>query len=259
MLDFIYYPVSGVLWLWHTAFAAVLGTSSGLAWVLAIVFLVLTLRALLIRPFLAQLRFQRTLAKIAPEMKEIQRKYKDDRQKQAEEVRKLQQEHRFNPLLGFLPMIGQILVFIGLFHVLNSSTPATANYVFSTEQVQSFLQAKLFGAPLSLSLSHAGDALGSVTAVVIPLVVIAAIATHFTARFSAARQREVAPETDRTRVMNLLSMWVFPIGTLVTGVLWPVAILLYFVIQNAWTFAQQHLVYRRFDAEAAADAVTPVS
>ncbi|WP_067570643.1 membrane protein insertase YidC [Nocardia acidivorans] len=249
MLDFIYYPVSGVLWLWHTAFAAMLGTSSGLAWVLAIVFLVLTLRALLIRPFLAQLRFQRTLAKIAPEMREIQRKYQDDRQRQAEEVRKLQQEHSFNPLLGFLPMIGQLLVFIGLFHVLNSFHAGVANYVFSTEQVRSFLRAELFGAPLSLSLSHAGDALGSVAVVAIPLVVIAAIATHCTARFSVARQRETAPETAQIRVMNLLSMWVFPLGTLLTGVLWPVAILLYFLAQNAWTFAQQNLVYRRFDAE----------
>ncbi|MCU1644472.1 MAG: inner rane protein translocase component YidC, partial [Nocardia sp.] len=92
----------------------------------------------------------------------------------------------------------------------------------------------------------------------IPLVIIAAIATHFTARFAVARQRETAPDTAQTRVMNMLSMWAFPIGTLVTGALWPVAILLYFVTQNAWTFAQQHLVYRRFDAEAAADAATTV-
>ncbi|MRH89991.1 membrane protein insertase YidC [Nocardia sp. SYP-A9097] len=250
MLDFIYYPVSAVLWLWHTAFASVLGASSGLAWVLAIIFLVLTLRALLIRPFMAQLRFQRTLARIAPEMKEIQRKYADDKEQQVIEVRRLQQEHSFNPLLGFLPMIGQILVFIGLFHVLNSFHAGTTNYVFSTEQVQSFLNAHLFGAPLSASLAHAGGAApGSLAAVVIPLVVIAAVATHYTARYSVARQREMAPETPQTRVMNLLSMWAFPLGTLVTGALWPIAILLYFVTQNAWTFVQQHLVYRRFGAE----------
>ncbi|MET9491436.1 membrane protein insertase YidC [Nocardia sp. NPDC006630] len=256
MLDFIYYPVSAVLWLWHTLFASILGIPGGPAWVLAIIFLVMTLRALLIRPFLAQLQFQRKLALIGPEMKEIQRKHAGDKETQAVEVRKLQQKHGFNPLLGFLPMIGQIMVFVGLFHVLNSFHAGTANYVFSTDQVQSFLSANLFGAPLSMSLSHAGGAFGSVAVVVVPLLLIATVATHFTARFSVARQRETAPEqTAQVRVMNTLSMWAFPLGTLVTGALWPVAILLYFVTQNAWTFVQQHLVYRRFDAEEAVPAL----
>lgn len=250
MLDFIYYPVSAVLWLWHTAFASVLGTGSGLAWVLAIVFLVMTLRALLIRPFMAQLRFQRAMAEIQPEIKEIQRKHAGDREKQAAEIQKLQQEKGFNVLLGCLPLLGQSLVFIGLYHVLRSfKNPHVANYVFSATQVQSFLDAKLFGVHLSATLTAAGGALGSVAVVAIPLMIIAAVATHFTARASVARQPKPAGDAaaQQTRIMNMLSQWVFPLGVLAFGPVMPVAILLYFVTQNAWTFGQQHLIYGRED------------
>ncbi|WP_433561874.1 membrane protein insertase YidC [Nocardia sp. CA-151230] len=254
MLDFIYYPVSAVLWLWHTAFASLLGATSGLAWVLAIVFLVMTLRALLIRPFIAQLKFSRALAEMQPQIQEIKRKHAGDREKQALAMQELQRESGVNVLTGFLPIIGQTLVFVGLYHVLRSFQPGhTQNYVFNADQVESFLHAKLFGAPLAATLSTAGPSFGTVAAVAIPLMIIAAIATHFTARAAVARQPEPAEGAggSQVRIMNTLSQWVFPAGALLVGPVMPIAILLYFVTQNAWTFAQQHLVSARFGQPAA--------
>ncbi|MFE3058308.1 membrane protein insertase YidC [Nocardia sp. NPDC059239] len=258
MLDFIYYPVSAVLWLWHTAFASLLGATSGLAWVLAIVFLVMTLRALLIRPFIAQLKFSRALAEMQPKLQEIKRKHAGDREKQALAMQELQRESGVNVLTGFLPIIGQTVVFIGLYHVLRSFQPGhTQNYVFNATQVQSFLDAKLFGAPLEATLSTAGSSFGTVAAVAIPLMIIAAIATHFTARAAVARQPQPAEGAagSQVRIMNTLSQWVFPAGALLVGPVMPIAILLYFVTQNAWTFAQQHLVAARFGPEAARSTV----
>ncbi|MFE2998828.1 membrane protein insertase YidC [Nocardia sp. NPDC059246] len=258
MLDFIYYPVSAVLWLWHTAFASLLGATSGLAWVLAIVFLVMTLRALLIRPFIAQLKFSRALAEMQPKLQEIKRKHAGDREKQARAMQELQRESGVNVLTGFLPIIGQTVVFIGLYHVLRSFQPGhTQNYVFNATQVQSFLDAKLFGAPLEATLSTAGSSFGTVAAVAIPLMIIAAIATHFTARAAVARQPQPAEGAagSQVRIMNTLSQWVFPAGALLVGPVMPIAILLYFVTQNAWTFAQQHLVAARFGPEAARSTV----
>ncbi|WP_040807173.1 membrane protein insertase YidC [Nocardia concava] len=252
MLDFIYYPVSAVLWLWHTAFASILGATSGLAWVLAIVFLVMTLRALLIRPFMAQLKFSRALAEMQPQIQEIKRKHAGDTEKQALAMQELQKENGVNVLTGFLPIIGQTLVFIGLYHVLRSFQPGhTENYVFNSTQVQSFLDAKLFGAPLAGTLSDAGSAFGTIAAVAIPLMVIAAIATHFTARAAIARQTPPAEgaAASSARIMNSLSQWVFPAGALLVGPFMPIAILLYFVTQNAWTFVQQHLVATRYGQE----------
>ncbi|MEV6100341.1 membrane protein insertase YidC [Nocardia sp. NPDC051981] len=258
MLDFIYYPVSAVLWLWHTAFASLLGATSGLAWVLAIVFLVMTLRALLIRPFIAQLKFSRALAEMQPKLQEIKRKHAGDREKQALAMQELQKESGVNVLTGFLPIIGQTVVFIGLYHVLRSFQPGhTQNYVFNATQVQSFLDAKLFGAPLEATLSTAGSSFGTVAAVAIPLMIVAAIATHFTARAAVARQAQPAEGAagSQVRIMNTLSQWVFPAGALLVGPVMPIAILLYFVTQNAWTFAQQHLVAARFGPEAARTTV----
>lgn len=255
MLDFIYYPVSAVLWLWHTAFASVLGAASGLAWVLAIVFLVLTLRALLIKPFMAQLRFSRALAEMQPQIQEIKRKHAGDREKQAQAMQELQKESGVNVLTGFLPIIGQTLVFIGLYHVLRSFQAGhTENYVFGAGQVQSFLDAKLFGAPLAATLSGAGSSFGTIAAVAIPLMVIAAVATHFTARAAVARQPAPAEGAagSQARIMNTLSQWVFPAGVLMFGPVMPIAILLYFVTQNAWTFAQQHVVATRFSGDPVA-------
>ncbi|MGV9411475.1 membrane protein insertase YidC [Nocardia sp. NPDC003693] len=250
LLDFVYYPVSAVLWLWHTVFASLLGATSGLAWVLAIIFLVLTLRALLLRSFFAQARFQRGLVKLQPEFAEIKRRYPDDMTKQATEMQRVRQEHGVSMLAGCLPILGQGLVFLGLFHVLRSFTSAdTANYVFSPTQVESFLQAKFLGAPLAATISGAGDSLVTVAAVAIPLMLVAAVATHCTARFAVARQLESGVEpTQQTRIMNTLTLWVFPAGALVAGAILPVAILLYFLTQNACTFAQQHLIHRRVHA-----------
>ncbi|WP_051024375.1 MULTISPECIES: membrane protein insertase YidC [Nocardia] len=262
MLDFVYYPVAAVLWLWHTGFAVPFGAASGLSWALAIVMLVVTLRAVLYRPYLAQVRFSRTMAVLQPKMRQLRAECGDDRERLAVETRKLQQQHNFNALSGCLPVLAQLLMFLGLLHVLHSfdrtavshvpflgSSTAmtaaqnadTANYVFAPEQVRSFLHADLFGAPLSATLTSA-DSVASVAVVAIPLVLIAAVATHCTARASIARQLET---TAQTRLINAMTLWLFPLGTLVAGLVMPIGILVYFATGNTWTFVQQHVVHRR--------------
>ncbi|MFI6866222.1 membrane protein insertase YidC [Nocardia sp. NPDC050406] len=243
MLDFVYYPVSGVLWLWHTAFASVLG--GGVAWTLAVIFLVVTLRALLLRPFLAQARFQRALGRMAPELQRIRDEHAGDQVRQAEEWRRLQRDHGVNWMSAFLPIVMQGLVFLGLFHVLRCFTDANAaigNYVFTAEQVGSFLAANLFTAPLSESLSTAGDTFGSVALVVIPLVLCTAAVTHLTAR--AAIRRQPASTSQQTKLLNTLSLWVFPLGAIAAAAIMPVAILVYFATNALWTLGQQHFVSR---------------
>lgn len=271
MLDFIYYPVSAILRLWHTAFATVLGPSSGLAWVLAVIFLVITLRAALFLPFLKQVRTQAAMQRLQPRVKAIQQKYKDDPVRRNTEIQQLYKDNGVNLFASLIPMIAQVFVFIGLFHVLRSfdrtgtfdylpfgrtatmtaeQNAATANYLFGPGDVQSFLHAHLFGAPLSATLAGAGELLSTMALVALPLMLIASVATHFTARAALDRQ------TGATQLpfMRTLSLWVFPAAAILGGALLPVAILLYFVTNNAWTLAQQHFVYRRLDAETATEA-----
>lgn len=289
-LDYVYYPVSGIMWVWHKVFSFVpgLGPNSGITWALSVIFLVLTLRAILYKPFVRQIKTTRQMQEFQPQMQALRKKYGKDRQKLALEMQKLQKEHGFNPLLGCLPALLQVPVFIGLFHVLRSfnrmsggtaqmfgspdmtayETRHTANYFFSATDVESFLDARLFGVPLSSYVQEpvaqfqafmpVGPDLGYIEpnfqkwwilALSVPLMVVAALATHFNARASIARQPVASLDNPQTAIMNRLMLWVFPIGVLVGGFFLPVAILIYWVTQNIWTYCQQHIVFGNLDKE----------
>ncbi|MCF8589075.1 membrane protein insertase YidC [Gordonia liuliyuniae] len=288
MLNFIYYPVSWIMWVWHWLFDKIMPDSpggSGVAWALSVVFLVFTLRAILYKPFVKQIRTTKQMQEINPQMQAIRKKYANDRVKMTEEMQKLQKEHGFNPLLGCLPMFMQIPVFIGLFHVLRSfnrmgtgtampiggtseamtaeQTRSIGNYAFSADQVQNFLDARIFGVPLSSFITEPVDQFQAfvehgqpvdftrwqIAVVVVPLMIVASIATHMNSRASVGRQTAAASDNPQTRIMNKLALYVFPLGILVTGPFFPVAILLYWVSNNLWTYGQQHLVFGRIAKE----------
>ena len=122
-LDYIYYPVSGIMWVWHKVFGSFLGPDSALTWVLSVVFLIFTLRAILFKPFMKQMDSQLKMQAIQPQMKKLREKYKDDKQRLSEEMMKLNKEAGVNPLASCLPALIQAPVFIGLFHVLRMFQP----------------------------------------------------------------------------------------------------------------------------------------
>lgn len=267
MLDFIYYPVSFILWCWHWVFGHVFGEASAVAWVLGIMFLVFTLRALMFRLFVKQVRSMRQMQEFAPEIKKIQKKYANDRQKQAQEMQKLQREHGFSPLGGCLPMLLQIPVFIGLFHVLRSFAPnKTENYFFDQHGVDSYVAANLFGARLSNwitqpteELTRLGATRPAVVMVTIPLAVLAGVLTHLTSRHSVARQNP-ATATAQTAIMNKVVLYLFPVGIVVSAVIFPfpIGLVVYWLANNAWTLMQQSIVYRKIDREEAAKKAAAV-
>jgi YidC/Oxa1 family membrane protein insertase len=256
VLDFIYYPVSFVLWCWHQVLGSLLGDSSAVGWALAIVLLVCTIRAVLLRPAISQARAMRKMQRFAPEMRAIQRRHAGDRQRQTQEMQRLQREHGVNPLGGCLPALLQIPAFLGLSRVLRTFTqyPDRSNYFFPHADVVSYLDAKLFGAHLgdAILTSTAGHWtwLWSVAPVAVPLMLVAAVATHVNARLAANRQLAAGAAGEPTAALTrTLSMWLFPLGVLVFGGALPVGLLIYWVTNNVWTLGQQFLVLRRLDAE----------
>ncbi|WP_185770576.1 membrane protein insertase YidC [Corynebacterium anserum] len=297
MLNFIYYPISAVLWFWHKVFSFVLDPASGVTWALAIIFLVFTIRILLVKPMANQLRSSRKMAEFQPKMQELQRKHKNDQQTLALEMRKAQKEMGFNPLASCLPMLVQIPIFIGLFHVLRSfnrtgghvgelgmtveQTRNTGNYVFGVEEVQSFLDARLFGTPLSAFISMSPDNYGAfsdigvppdftkmnIILVVVPLMLASAVMMHFNARMSLDRQKKrqaQQPKKDpkdpkaqqmqmQMDMMQKMMLWVMPIMYLMGGFLWQVGLALYMVTNNLWTLVQQKLLFDKMDREEEAE------
>jgi YidC/Oxa1 family membrane protein insertase len=172
-------------------------------------------------------------------------------------------------------------VFLALLHVLRyfnrpgltfEQNAAIPNYVFGPAQVRSFLEARLFGAPLSAWIRMPQDLLDSfgghvdrvdVVVVAVPLMVLAAVATHLTARASLRQQATAAPveaaagPTDAAMRIMRATPWIFPLGVLLGGLVaaFPIAILLYWLTNNLWTLVQQRIVFRRLAAEEAAHPV----
>ena len=129
---------------------AVLGTNW--AWILAIVFLVITVRVILFPVFVKQIKSQRAMQALQPKVKELQEKHKGDRETLQKEMMELYRKEKANPLMGCLPMFLQIPVFLGLFHVLRGSTRPTRPrtlYGWTVDQFDSASHAKLFTAPIS--------------------------------------------------------------------------------------------------------------
>src|SRR3954451_10711699 len=90
----------------------------GLPWAWAIVATTIAVRILLVPLTVRQIHSMQSLQKHAPEMKEIQRKYKGDKQKLNEELMKFYRENHINPAASCLPLVAQIPVFFALYFVL---------------------------------------------------------------------------------------------------------------------------------------------
>ena len=294
MLNIIYWPISAVLWFWHWLLSFVLDPAAGITWILAIVLLTWTLKAIMVKPAITQIRSSRRMQEIQPKMQEIRSKYANDKTKAAEEMQKVYKESGVKPVAGCLPMLAQIPMFIGLFHVLRSfdrtvsvagglgptagepmtgeQNPQTANYIFSPELVQQFLDAKIFGVPLVANLRVNSPVLEDVTVgqaavIIVPLIAIIATLTHFNARMSLNRQEKRrqagkvnAPEGDNAQmmqqqmaVMNKMMLWVMPGMLVFSGFIWPVGLLFYMLANTVWTFVQTRTIYAKMDAEEEAE------
>src|SRR6476620_3313426 len=126
LMGAIYTGISWILMRWHDLWSMIVGQflNTNWDWILAIVFLVITVRVILFPIFVKQIRSQRAMQAIQPKVKELQQKHKGDQQTLREEMMKLYQTEKVNPLMGCLPMFLQIPVFLGLFHVLKGLNPA---------------------------------------------------------------------------------------------------------------------------------------
>ncbi|MDR7302701.1 membrane protein insertase YidC [Haloactinomyces albus] len=249
--------MSAILWFWHKVFGAVLGPDNGFAWALSVFFLVFTLRLVLLKPAISQIRAGRKMQKFAPQIQKLREKYKNDRQKMAQEMQRLQSEHGVNPVGGCLPALLQIPVFLSLFYVLRGFKPtAQSNYVFDRSGVESFINADIFGAKLSnwITQSEAvledfGTTRMDMLIVGIPLMIIASAATYFTMRMNVKRQTDAAMANPQSAMLGKVMMYLAPIGTLISPWFLPMAVVLYFMANNLWTLGQQHFLTNKVDRE----------
>lgn len=246
ILNPLYIAVSWVIKTIHSLLSPIFGAASGVSWSLAIIGLVILIRIILIPLFVKQIKSQRALTALQPHLKEIQKKYKDDRQKQSEEMMKLYKEHKTNPLASCFPILAQAPIFFALFTVLNGigKNPPIAHGVLTDKDVVNAAQAKFFGAPISETFL--GSTNGTVKLVTVLLIAFMSLTT-----FTTQRQLMVKgmPKMDSSNNMMLqqqkIMLYLFPIIFAVSGVNFPIGVLIYWSTTNLWTWGQQFYVIKR--------------
>jgi YidC/Oxa1 family membrane protein insertase len=257
----------------HSVFDPLFGSHQGWAWALAIVALVAVIRILLFPLFAKQSRSMRQMQLLQPKVKELQRKYKDDKQTQQQELMKLYRETGVNPLGGCLPLLIQGPIFFALYRVLYNVRPPFQHVTGMTQgQAKDFGISTLFGTPIAAAFSSSKRYLnelasapynahvGSPTTVkiVTGLFIIAmSAATFITTRQSMARSQaaQAGSGTDNPILRQQKAiMYVMPLFLLVFGYKVPLGALIYWLSNNVFTMVQQHFLFRRMDAEAAGES-----
>jgi YidC/Oxa1 family membrane protein insertase len=236
--------VSWILIQFHTLFGAIFGPSSGISWAMSIVGLVVVIRIALIPLFVRQIKSQRNLQIIQPKIKEIQQKYAGDRERQSQEMMALYKDTGTNPLASCFPILAQAPIFFALFRVLNVGVAsATAFGVMTQEQAQQAHDATLLGVPLYATFVHADVtpnplATHILTAVLIVLMTI----TTFTSQRMLI-VKNTAKDNPMAQQQRIL-LYVFPFFFAVTGINFPVGVLIYWLTTNLWSMGQQFWVIR---------------
>ncbi|WP_441327486.1 membrane protein insertase YidC [Kocuria sp.] len=258
--DLILWPfkwaVSAVLWVFHSAFTAIgMDPASGWTWVLSIVGLTLVMRTLTIPLFMKQIRSMRGMQVIQPEMAKLQAKYKGktdqvSRQAQAQEQMALYKKHNVNPLASCLPILAQMPIFFGLFQVLNGVRGAADRnegiLVLNAQMIHQFNDGTLFGAPLFSTLRAPGDGNHTATIIIAVVLVIAMTVTMFISQkqLAAKNVSEATKQSPMYRQQQMI-IYIFPIIFAITGINFPIGVLIYWTVSNLWSMGQQYWMIRR--------------
>jgi len=258
-LDWIYYGISWILLRWHALWDSigipdgpVLGTNW--SWILSIVFLVVTLRVILFPVFVKQIKSQRAMQALQPKVKQLQEKHKGDRETLQKEMMELYKVEKANPLMGCLPMFLQIPVFLGLFHTLrrlNPDNPQQTLYGWTVEQFQSATHASLFTAPLPSKFGSTAaelsalDANGTTVKIIAGVLVLIMMATTYLTSRQMILKTGWAEDPQQKMIQRLM-LYGIPLSLLVSGSLFPIGVVIYWVTNNLFSLAQQQWVLRKF-------------
>ena len=250
--------VSAIMLGFHDGLSFIgLPPENGWTWTLSIIGLVLVIRAALIPVFVKQIKAQRGMQLLQPDLKKMQAKYKGktdqlSRQAMAQEQMALYKKHGTNPFSACLPMLIQMPFFFALFQVLSGITQArqagTGIGALSHEQVVQFDESSIFGAPLSASLLHGGPAGTDQTVVwVLSIVMILAMtASQFITQkqIMAKNMSDEAMASPFMRQQKMM-LYILPLVFGVGGINFPIGVLIYWTTTNLWTMGQQFFVIRR--------------
>jgi len=187
----------------------------GLSWGLSIVFLTFATRIVILPLSVKQIRSMRALQAYQPQIKEIQEKYKDDRQRLQRELMGFYQENKINPFASCVPLILQIPVFIALYSLLRGASfkadVGNAGWLFIDNLTEA--------------------ATGAELAVLIVLFIVTQLGAGLVMAATADRQQRI--------LMMALPLIIIPFI-----ISFPAGLVVYWITTNVWTLGQQYVVKR---------------
>ncbi len=259
VISAVLWPIKWVIELvlvsFHWIFSAIgLDPAAGITWVLSIVGLVLVVRAALIPIFVRQIRSQRKLLEVAPQLKKIQEKYKGkrdqfSREAMSRETMELYRKTGTNPLSSCLPLLLQMPIFFGLFSVLNDAQHSNAGVgPLNSRLAGQFGGASLFDiAPLHSSFGSAASSTPPQVAVMIiaAVMVVLMTASQFFTQLQIV-SKNMSPETKASPAFRQqrIFLYVLPLVFAFSGFAFPLGVMFYWLTSNVWTMAQQFIVIR---------------
>lgn len=197
----------------------------GFSWGMSIIALTVCTRTLLIPLTYRQLKGMRALQALQPQIKEIQAKYKNDKQRMQQEMMRFYQENKVNPFASCIPLIAQLPVFITLFYVLRHELPGDIS-------------------PACEKLGHCGSEasflfINNLTEKAHGAELIVLLVLYVgTQLFSGMVMATTADKSQRTMMMVLPFIFVpFIIN-------FPAGLILYWITTNFWTIGQQSVIQR---------------
>ncbi|AOT59885.1 MULTISPECIES: membrane protein insertase YidC [Streptomyces] len=248
LFSFITGPVSWIIVQFHKLYGAIFGPDTGWAWGLSIVSLVIVIRIALIPLFVKQIKSMRNMQALQPKMKAIQERYKNDRQRQSEEMMKLYKETGTNPLSSCLPILLQSPFFFALYHVLSKIASGDTIGSLNQQLVDSAREAHIFGAPIAAKFMDDPGTVEALNASLLDVRIVTAImivmmsaSQFFTQRQLMQKNVDLTVKTPYMQQQKML-MYIFPIIFAVMGINFPVGVLVYWLTTNVWTMGQQMYV-----------------
>jgi YidC/Oxa1 family membrane protein insertase len=235
----------------------------GGSWGLAIVGLTVLIRAVLVPLTFKQLRSMQEMQRLAPEINKLKEKYKDDKQRQQQEIMKFYQENKINPLASCLPFLLQLPVFISLFYMLRTDL----KFDICGQQLREYYSKELHRPIVKNSqipehsvkvLGHTVKGLtevgcdvvapGSAKFLFIPditykatgAVLIVLIAVYVGSQIASTLMATATADPNQRRLMLLL-----PLVIVAFLFRYPAGLLVYWITTNLWTIGQQYFIRQR--------------
>ena len=251
------YPLEWVVaWIMVTAHSGLeaigFDPAGGPAWVLSIVALVLVIRTALIPLFVRQIKSSRQMQIIQPELKKVQDKYKGksdqaSREAMTKETMELYKHHKTNPFASCLPILLQMPIFFALFRVLNGIRSSDEGIgPFDRELVAQAREARIFGSELSATFL---DPTGGWTYLVAAMLVVIMSASQFYVQrmLMTKNMSQAALDSPFFKQQKML-LYILPVVFAVSGVGFPIGVLLYWCVTNLYSAVQQTIVIRNLPA-----------